>query len=89
MELLTICTRVLNSYCFGISHPVKSTHDVSRVNKIQSHARLKATPDALRYELAEWGVQAEECVCLVYTSGINHDIGRSQSRSFLSHVAVR
>ena len=54
MELLTIRTRVLNSYCFGISHPVKSTHDVSRVNKIQSHARLKANPDALRYELAEW-----------------------------------
>ena len=63
MELLTNCTRVQNLYCLGISHPVKSTHDVSRVNKIQGHACLEATPDALRYELAEWLCRLKNAFC--------------------------
>ena len=67
MELLTNCTRVLNSHCLGISHPVKSTHDVSRVNEIQGHARLEAPPDALRYELAEWVCRLKNAFVMVDT----------------------
>ena len=67
MELLTYCTRVLNSHCLGISHPVKSTHEVSRVNKIRGHARLEVTHDALRYELAEWVCRLKNAFIMVDT----------------------